>query len=83
MQSFQYTLRGISQSIDQALRAKARREGKSLNEVTLESLSRGLGVGIEPMPFHDLDHLAGTWREDPRFDQAIKAQDQIDPDLWK
>jgi hypothetical protein len=31
----------------------------------------------------DLSDLAGTWVEDPAFDQAIRDQDVIDPDLWK
>ena len=31
----------------------------------------------------DLIDLAGTWREDPAFDQAIAEQDTIDPDLWR
>jgi hypothetical protein len=31
----------------------------------------------------DLSDLAGTWVEDPAFDEAIADQDRIDPDLWK
>ena len=31
----------------------------------------------------DLSDLAGTWVEDPAFDQAIRDQDVVDPDLWK
>jgi hypothetical protein len=31
----------------------------------------------------DLSDLAGTWVDDPAFDQAIRDQDQVDPDLWK
>jgi hypothetical protein len=31
--------------------------------------------GDEPLQFYDLDHLAGTWREDAGFDRAIAAQD--------
>lgn len=32
---------------------------------------------------HDLDDLAGTWVDDPAFDQAIEAMDQVDPALWR
>ena len=31
----------------------------------------------------DLADLAGTWVEDPAFDQALAGQDQVDPELWK
>ena len=31
----------------------------------------------------DLSDLAGTWVEDPAFDQAMRDQDLVDPDLWK
>jgi hypothetical protein len=31
----------------------------------------------------DLSDIAGTWVEDPAFDEAIEAQRQIDPDMWK
>jgi len=66
-----------------ALRDRARREGKSLDEVALEALSRGAGLGDEPSRYHDLNSLAGTWEEDPQFDEAIRMQDQIDLNLWK
>ena len=35
-----------------------------------------------PFIYHDLDELAGTWKEDPDFDKAIRIQDQVDPGLW-
>ena len=31
----------------------------------------------------DLSDIAGTWREDPEFDNEIVEQDTIDPDLWR
>jgi hypothetical protein len=34
-------------------------------------------------PQRDLSGIAGTWVDDPGFDDAITAQRQIDPDLWK
>jgi hypothetical protein len=34
-------------------------------------------------PRRDLSDLAGTWVEDPGFDQALAGQDQVDPELWK
>ena len=32
---------------------------------------------------HDLDTLIGSWREDPAFDAAVRAFDQVDTEVWK
>jgi plasmid stability protein len=79
----QYTLRNIPEALDTALRRRARQQGKSLNEVTLEALARGLGLSSEPVRFRSLRDLAGRWEEDPDFDRAITEQHQIDKGLWK
>ena len=34
-------------------------------------------------PQRDLSDIAGTWVDDPGFDEAVAAQRQIDLDLWK
>ena len=47
----QYTVRGVSEAVDEALRRRARREGKSLNEVTIEA----------PLPA-DIEALLATLR---------------------
>ena len=83
MKDIQYTIRGIPGKINSKIRKKAKEEGKSLNKVVIEALSRGLGLTEEPHQYNDLDDLVGTWVEDPEFDAAIKAMDQIDPDLWR
>jgi len=79
----QYTLRKVPKQIDQALRQRAKEEQRSLNEVTIEVIERGLGIRGNPIRHHDLDDLIGTWIDDPKFDQAIEEMDQIDSDLWK
>ena len=33
--------------------------------------------------YTDLDAVAGTWIDDPGFDEAIKAQDQVDESIWR
>ena len=78
----QYTIRNVPAEVDRALRKQARANGKSLNETALEALRRATGVD-DPVRYHDLDHLIGTWVEDPEFDQAIADQRKIDPDLWR
>ncbi len=79
----QYTIRDIPARIDEALRRKARQEGKSLNQVAVEALTLSVGLGEEPSLYHDLDHLAGTWVADDEFEKALADQDQIDSQLWQ
>lgn len=79
----QYTLRKVPPQIDRELRKRARKEQRSLNEIALEALKQGLGLAGQPVRYHDLDALAGTWVHDPAFDRAIEAMDQVDPALWK
>ena len=80
----QYTVRDVPRMVDAALRRKATEEGKSLNEVLRQALLKEAGLaGQERRTYDDLDHLAGTWVEDPEFDAAIAAQDVIDESLWK
>lgn len=79
----QYTLRGVPPDVDRALRDQARREGRSLNDVAIEALRWGTGLNGAKRVHHDLDHLIGTWVEDPEFDRAIEDQRSIDPELWQ
>jgi hypothetical protein len=79
----QYTVRAIPRELDRRLRERAKKEKKSLNLVLLEALTRGLGNPGEPARHHDLDHLAGTWVEDPEFDEAIRDQDRVDESDWQ
>jgi len=81
MKKSQYTIRQVPANLDEALRRKAKRQGKSLNQVVLDSLAES--VGEKASCYHDLDGLAGTWKTDKAFDAAVKAFDKIDPDDWK
>ncbi len=79
----QYTVRSVPASLDRALRERARQKRMSLNETILSTLEQALGSG-SPAPAHDdLDFCIGTWTEDAAFDEAIAAQDQVDPTLWR
>jgi plasmid stability protein len=79
----QYTIRNVPDTLDEALRRAARKEGKSLNEVAIEALARGAGVIEQSRPQRDLRDVAGSWRKDADFDGAIVAQDAIDEEMWK
>jgi len=79
----QYTLRKIPRDLDQALRRRAKKEGRSLNDVALEALAMGAGVNGHSAANHDLDFAIGSWVADSEFEKAVKDQRQIDPELWK
>jgi len=79
----QYTIRKVPNSLDAALRRRAREQGKSLNEVAIEALARGAGVSRERGRQRDLRDIAGTWKSDRAFDRALAAQDTIDAELWQ
>lgn len=79
----QYTLRQVPSAVDKALRRKAKREGKSLNEAAVETLAEGLRMTGEPIRHHDLDFMRASWVEDPEFDAVVRSFDQINPKLWK
>ena len=79
----QYTVRAVPAEIDAALRERARRDGRSLNDVTLEALRRGLGLNAGDGPRNDLGRFAGAWVEDSAFNEMMEAFDRIDADLWR
>ena len=79
----QYTVRNVPIQVDRALRRRARREGKSLNEVTVEALREAAGLADVRVKKRLLGDLVGTWKEDPDFDAAVADQRRIDADLWK
>ena len=80
----QYTIRNIPKRIDQALRKRAKEQGKSLNDVAIEALAVATGVRpAKSVKYCDLSDFAGKWVEDPEFDKIMAEQDQIDPEMWR
>jgi len=79
----QYTIRNIPAAVDTLLRHRAKEEGKSLNEIALEALVRGIGLAASPLQQRDLADIAGTWKTDRTTDAVLTEQRQIDPDLWR
>ena len=80
--SRQLTIRSVPDTIDRALRQRAMREAKSLDAVVVEVLARGLELDAMPAEHTDLDHLIGSWQEDPAFDLAIADFERVDEDVW-
>ena len=79
----QYTIRKVPTALDAALRRRAQEQGKSLNEVAIEAMASAVGVSGERSRKRDLHDIAGTWQDDPEFDEAIAAQDTVDKELWQ
>lgn len=79
----QYTIRNVPEYLDAALRSSADKQGKSLNEVAVEALVRGAGLSERRTRQRDLRDIAGTWRKDPAFTEALAAQDTIDEAMWR
>ena len=79
--TIQYTIRGVPPAVDRALREKAARKKKSLNEVVLEELSEA--AGLRRKRRIDFSDLVGIWEPHPELDRNLEAQRQIDPDMWK
>lgn len=78
----QYTIRNVPERTDVLLRESAVEYGRSLNEVALTALQRGIGSDAEPVEYHDLDELIGSWVHDDACDKALDEMDRIDPELW-
>ena len=80
----QYTVRDVPAHVDRRLRQRAKEEGKSLNRLLRDALSREAGAdAASPLLHHDLDALAGTWDDDPEFYSALAAQDRVDTKMWR
>ena len=83
----QYTLRNIPRELDRALRRKAKEQGKSLNQVAIEAMAYGTGLGVPVgngrRKYRDLSDWVGTYVYDPGFEEALRDQDRIDPEMWE
>jgi hypothetical protein len=79
----QYTLRGIPPALDEAIRERARVEGKSINEIAVAALADGVGLGAEDIVRRDLSDIVGMWVEEAEVEAALSAQDRVDESLWR
>jgi hypothetical protein len=81
------TVRNLPPKLARAIREKARKEQLSLNKAVIRLLEEATGAVQETgkVVHHDLDRFFGTWskKEADRFDQALREQRQIEPEMWK
>jgi hypothetical protein len=82
-QCMQYTIRGVPEALDNALRERARSSGKSLNEAALDALAQGAGIAGSRRKRRDLGDIKGTWRAEKVVENALAEQDRIDKALWR
>ncbi|HUC78777.1 MAG TPA: hypothetical protein VMQ58_00890 [Candidatus Saccharimonadales bacterium] len=80
MNNTQYTIRSIPPKVDQALRKKSQKTGKSLNEVVIEALTKGAGMTPDAT-FNDLDWFIGSMPVDTGFDEAMDWLESLPRDV--
>ena len=76
----QYTIRAVPQKVDEVLRKKAQKTGKTLNEVAVEALTKGAGV-TPNAKFNDLDWFIGSMDKDSEIDKAMEWMDSLPKDI--
>lgn len=81
------TVRKLPPAVAKAVKEKARREKLSLNKAIVRLLEEATGAdnGKKKVVHHDLDRFFGTWtkQEADAFDEALREQRQIEPEMWK
>lgn len=80
MKSTQYTIRSIPPKLDMALRRRAQKTGKSLNEILIETLAKGAGVSSD-IHFDDMNWFIGNKTLETTFDRAIDWLDSAPKDI--
>jgi plasmid stability protein len=79
----QYTLRNVPKGLDRALRERAKRLDKSLNDVVIEALQRAVGIAGELPAHRDVSDIVGTWQDDSEMDRILAEHRRIDPEHWQ
>jgi hypothetical protein len=80
------TVRNLPPAVAKAVREKARKERLSLNKAVARLLEEATGAEpVKKVVRHDLDRFFGTWskKEADAFDEALREQRQIDPEMGR
>lgn len=82
------TIRGIKPEVAEKLKSTAAKQGKSINQLTLEIIREGLGISKENKrlrEYDDLDDLFGRWSEDEfrEIGSKINRERQRDLEIWE
>lgn len=86
MSTANFNLRGIDPKVMTLLKREAEKQHTSINLLILNCIEQSIGYShkVSRPTYHDLDHLAGTWKaEDAKeFKKNTKYFEKIDKDLW-
>jgi len=82
------TIRGIEPEVSERLKILSAKQGKSINQLTVEIITEGLGLAKEKKysrEYDDLDDLFGRWNDDEfkEINAKITNERQIDQELWQ
>jgi len=82
------TIRGVDPDLAEKLKTTAKKQGKSINQLTIDLISASLGLKKEKKfsrEYDDLDELFGRWSEDEfkAINDKISLERPIDPELWQ
>jgi len=81
------TVRGLESFLAEKLKQTARKEGKSVNQLVIDTIKLYLGMKKEKQftaIHHDMDHIFGRWSEQEfkRIQEKIDSERKIDKELW-
>jgi plasmid stability protein len=71
-------IRNLPPRIETALRARAQTQRKTIEQVALEAMAIGLRQAAVGKKQRDLSDIAGTWVEDPIFEEVRKYHEQLE-----
>jgi len=81
------TLRNLPPEVARLVQRRAREKRTSLNKAIIELLEERSGTVRKRSRalYDDLDYLSGSWtrEEAAAFEQVLKEQRTIDPDVWE
>jgi plasmid stability protein len=83
------TVRNLPPRVEKAIRAKAKRERRSLNQTVVslleEATAKAKPKDRKPTIHHDLDRLFGVWsrEEADEFDASLKESRAVDRKDWE
>ena len=81
------TVRNLPREVARAVQEKAKKEGISLNKAVVGLLEEATGArpGKRQVIHDDLDRFFGTWtkEEADQFEESLRDQRQIDPEMWR
>ncbi len=82
------TLRKLPPELSKVVLRRARERGTSINKAVISLLEEAAGIrrkGQGSAPYHDLDALSGSWtkEEAATFEEVLRKERRVDPELWQ